>query len=85
MFQIWSELSHRTTRDLDLLGTGEPDVDRFVEIFRDLCVQEVENDGLVFVADSVSATKMKEDEEKGCWALSVLTKCWKPSDAAVWE
>lgn len=63
MFQIWSNLSHRPTRDLDLLGTGEPDVDRFVEIFKDLCIQEVENDGLVFVADSVSATKMKEDEE----------------------
>jgi predicted nucleotidyltransferase component of viral defense system len=63
MFQIWSNLRHRPTRDLDLLGTGEPDVDRFVEIFRGLCVQEVENDGLVFVADSVSATKMKEDEE----------------------
>jgi len=63
MFQIWSNLSHRPTRDLDLLGTGEPDVDRFVEIFRHLCIQEVENDGLVFVADSVSATKIKEDEE----------------------
>jgi hypothetical protein len=63
MFQVWSNLSHRPTRDLDLLGTGEPDIDRFVEIFRVLCVQEVENDGLVFVADSVSGTKMKEDQE----------------------
>lgn len=63
MFQVWSNLSHRPTRDLDLLGTGEPEVDRFVEIFQDLCVQVVENDGLVFVVDSVSATKMKEDEE----------------------
>jgi len=63
MFQVWSNLNHRPTRDLDLLGTGEPDVDRFVEIFCEVCVQEVENDGLVFVVDSVFATKMKEDEE----------------------
>jgi len=42
MFQVWSNLSHRPTRDLDLLGAGELDVDRFVEIFRDLCVQGVE-------------------------------------------
>lgn len=26
MFQVWSNLSHGPTRDLDLLGTGEPDV-----------------------------------------------------------
>jgi hypothetical protein len=63
MFQVWSNLSHRPTRDLDLLGTGEPDIDRFVEIFRVLCIQEVENDGLIFVADSVSGSKMKEDQE----------------------
>jgi hypothetical protein len=63
MFQVWSNLNHRPTRDLDLLGTGEPAVERFVEIFREVCVQEVESDGLIFVVDSVSATKMKEDEE----------------------
>lgn len=63
MFQVWSRFNHRPTRDLDLLGTGEPDVDRFVELFRELCVQEVENDGLVFVVGSVSATKLKEGEE----------------------
>ncbi len=63
MFQVWSNLTHRPTRDLDLLGTGEPDIDRFVYVFRELCVQAVEDDGLIFMADSVSATKLKEDEE----------------------
>jgi len=68
MFQIWSNLSHRPTRDLDLLGTGEPDVDRFVEIFRHLCIQEVENDGLVFVADSVYR-EMMQGIENPCQSL----------------
>ena len=54
---------HRPTRDLDLLGTGEPDIDHFVCVFRDLCVQAVEDDGMIFMTDSVSATKLKEDEE----------------------
>ena len=63
MFQVRSNLPHRSTRDLDLLAVGEPSIESFVETFRELCAQLVEDDGLVFVADSVSATKMKEDEE----------------------
>ena len=63
MFQVWSNLTHRPTRDLDLLGMGEPDIQRFVDVFRELCAQKVEDDGLVFVVDSISAARMKEDEE----------------------
>lgn len=63
MFQVWSKLTHRPTRDLDLLGSGEPDIERFIDVFRELCAQAVEDDGLVFNADSVSAIKLKEEEE----------------------
>lgn len=63
MFQVWSNILHRPTRDLDLLGTGEPNADHFVSYFRDLCDQRVTDDGLDFLADTVSATRMKEDEE----------------------
>lgn len=63
MFQVWSNLTHRPTRDLDLLGSGEPSIDDFITCFQDLCEQDVPDDGLVFLADSVSATRMMEDEE----------------------
>jgi hypothetical protein len=63
MFQVWSNLTHRPTRDLDLLGKGEPEMVRFVDIFRELCVQIVEDDGLNFLPDSIAATKLKEDEQ----------------------
>ena len=63
MFQVWSDLLHRPTRDLDLLGSGDPNMDRFVSCFRDLCEQQVVDDGLVFLTDSVIANRMKEDEE----------------------
>lgn len=63
MFQVWTRLTHRPTRDLDLLGFGQPDIDFFARVFRDLCDQPVEDDGLVFVAETVSASKLKEDEE----------------------
>ncbi len=42
---------------------GEPDIQRFVDVFRELCAQKVEDDGLVFVVDSISAARMKEGEE----------------------
>ncbi|PQO45246.1 nucleotidyl transferase AbiEii/AbiGii toxin family protein [Blastopirellula marina] len=63
MFQVWTQLTHRPTRDLDLLGKGLPDIDSFVAIFRELCDLIVEDDGIVFSATSVTASKMKEDEE----------------------
>lgn len=63
LFQLWSGQPHRPTRDLDLLGRGDPAPDRFQEILRDICRQEVEDDGLNFQADSVHAERMKEGEE----------------------
>lgn len=63
LFQIWSGLTHRPTRDLDLLGTGTPSPERFEQLFRDVCEQEVEDDGLVFQAETVRAELMKEEEQ----------------------
>ncbi|QDT62515.1 hypothetical protein SV7mr_50630 [Stieleria bergensis] len=63
MFQVWSRLQHRPTRDLDLLGAGAPDLERFEDCFRSLCNQKVDEDGLVFVSETVTANRMKEAEE----------------------
>lgn len=63
LFQIWSGQPHRPTRDLDLLGHGDPTPDRFQQIFRDICQQAVEDDGLEFQPETVHAERMKEDEE----------------------
>lgn len=63
LFQVWSNLMHRPTRDLDLLAAGPPTIETFIDIFRELCAQPVEDDGLVFAADTVTATRIKEEEE----------------------
>jgi predicted nucleotidyltransferase component of viral defense system len=63
LFQIWSGQSHRPTRDLDLLGTGDPAPADLEQVFRGVCDQDVEDDGLRFLADSVHADRMKEEEE----------------------
>ena len=33
MFQVWTRLTHRPTRDLDLLGFGQPDIDFLLVFF----------------------------------------------------
>jgi hypothetical protein len=43
----------RPTRDVDLLGHGDPSVDEIVSVMRDLCLEPVAPDGLRFDPDSV--------------------------------
>jgi predicted nucleotidyltransferase component of viral defense system len=63
LFQLWTGHSHRPTRDLDLLGQGDPSITRFERIFREVCAAEVAADGLTFLERSVSAEQIKEGAE----------------------
>ncbi len=47
LFMAWTGKTYRPTFDLDLLGFGEDSTERIAAVFRKLCVQEVEPDGLV--------------------------------------
>jgi predicted nucleotidyltransferase component of viral defense system len=60
LFLAWGESIERPTRDLDLLAEGEPDIGRLEKIFRELCEQDVESDGVVFVADTVRGRMIRE-------------------------
>jgi predicted nucleotidyltransferase component of viral defense system len=48
---------------MDLLSHGVASSERLVRVFRDLCVLEVEPDGLKFDAKSVKATAIREEQE----------------------
>ena len=63
LFQLWGDQPHRPTRDLDLLGRGDNSIPRFEHIFREVCELAVEEDGLVFSAESVRGDTIKEDQE----------------------
>jgi predicted nucleotidyltransferase component of viral defense system len=62
LFRVWTDQPHRPTRDLDLLGCGDPDVAAFERLFREVCSAEAIADGVVFRAESVRGELMKEDE-----------------------
>ena len=53
LFELWTERRCRPTRDADFLGRGDNAPERFARIFRELCVLEVDEDGLRFVAETV--------------------------------
>jgi predicted nucleotidyltransferase component of viral defense system len=63
LFAYWTGAPHRPTRDLDLLGYGDPDIAVFEKVFRDLCAVEVRPDGLVFHPDSVKGEGIKDEEK----------------------
>lgn len=61
LFAIWSDGTHRPTRDVDLLGSGPHDEETLKTIFTDLCRLETEPDGLTFLLESVAAAPIREE------------------------
>lgn len=64
MLLVWGGGSvQRVTRDADLLGLGESSIPALVTAFKDICLTEVEDDGVVFDADSVEGDSIRAMEE----------------------
>ena len=63
LFQLWTDQPHRPTRDIDLLGRGETDTERFEELLREICAQENDDDGLTFDPSSIAVEQIKEEEQ----------------------
>lgn len=65
LFTVWTGKPHRATRDLDLLGFGDPGVARVREIFTDLLSLDVADDGVRFDLGSLTVGLIREDQEYG--------------------
>jgi hypothetical protein len=63
MFRVWNAPVSRPTKDIDLLGRMENTVEVVVPVFREICGQPAEPDGLVFHADTVTGAAIKEDAD----------------------
>jgi predicted nucleotidyltransferase component of viral defense system len=60
----WFDDPHRGTRDLDLLGFGNPSEDAMLATFRDILSLEVE-DGVVFNPDTLRVDRIREELDYG--------------------
>ncbi len=66
LFLVWFGQNYRVTKDADLLCSGPADVEHIAAVFMELCqVASDDIDGIVFVADSVRAVQIREEQEYG--------------------
>lgn len=72
LFSLWGDSIHRPTRDLDLLGFGEPSVEGMKKFFTDLLNAPVDppNDGLVW--GEVHTALIREDQQYGGIRVTVM-------------
>lgn len=61
LFVVWSNRPHRATKDLDLLGSGPPEPDRLVRIFRDISIVEAPDDGVLFLGETIVVEPIREE------------------------
>jgi predicted nucleotidyltransferase component of viral defense system len=59
---IWIGEMHRPTRDLDLLGFGDSEAEALKTIMAEICLVDVERDGLEYEADSVEIEEIRENQ-----------------------
>ena len=60
MLTVWEIEPPRTTRDIDLLGHMENSVDVIADIMREVCMQDMEQDGLRFDPATVTSEQIIE-------------------------
>jgi hypothetical protein len=65
LFRLWGGADFRSTKDLDLEGFLQDEAELIRQVFASICVQSVEDDGLVFDASSVKVTEIRDTQEYG--------------------
>jgi len=65
LFTLWTGKPHRATRDVDLLGFGDPSEAHVRSVFSEVIALDVGEDGVVFEASSLEVGPIREDQEYG--------------------
>jgi predicted nucleotidyltransferase component of viral defense system len=76
LMMSWFDDPHRGTRDLDLLGFGDPEPDLMLKTFRDILAQQAD-DGVTFDAEA-----LRVDRIRGDWNMVVSGCGWSLRSAA---
>src|ERR1700730_5256942 len=64
LMTTWLDDPHRPTRDLDLLGFGDPDPEKVVSVFREICAVPA-NDAVTFDVQAVAVDRIREGQKYG--------------------
>lgn len=64
LFVLWYDTAHRLTRDADLLGFGNSEMESVGQIFREIAAANVD-DGIVFDPATVSVQEIRKEDDYG--------------------
>lgn len=67
----WFDDPHRPTRDVDLLGYGDPSPEPMLDIFREICRNDPD-DGLAFSTEALRVDLIREELEYGGLRLRTI-------------
>ncbi len=73
LFALWANRVYRATKDLDLLGYGDSSQQTLMKVFQDICLADVEPDGLLFDANSIRINEIRENQEYGGCRVQLVT------------
>lgn len=65
LFRVWSGSLHRPTKNVALLGFGEPTPASVAAMIRQIINTAVEDDGITFDAASIRAEEIRENDDYG--------------------
>lgn len=65
LFTLWTGKPHRATRDVDLLGFGDPGVDSVREVFAEVLALDVPDDGLRFDHSTMAVGLIRDEQVYG--------------------
>lgn len=74
LYLLWDRAPHRSTRDLDLHGTGDSSVAHMEMVIKEICGLEVEDDGVVFLLETVRGEEIREDQEYAGVRLQLVAR-----------
>ena len=74
LFALWTGKPHRATRDLDLLGFGDPGVAHVREVFSKVLAHDVVDDGVQFDVATLAVDLIREDQEYGGVRVEIVAR-----------
>jgi predicted nucleotidyltransferase component of viral defense system len=74
LFALWTGKPHRATRDLDLLGFGDPGVAHVREVFSKVLAHNVVDDGVQFDLATLAVDLIRENQEYGGVRVEVVAR-----------
>jgi len=74
LFSIWQDKPYRSTKDIDVLGFLDNDIPHLENVFQSICNVTVENDGLIFLADTVKGVEIRKAKKYQGVRITLIAK-----------